>query len=273
MSLWLKLRGTIETAFQIGLGGPQVKNNAGALEARNAGDSAFAIARGASPVGDSDLATKQYVDTIASPTIVTAQANGGSALPANTGVEHFIVVSTSGVNAAIGQLLWDDGSSVGTVTVLAAAARMIVPTVALSGGTVTFSADTPYIWDVAGSAWVNAGPSGFSGAVREIRFAITNAASQSSAKAIPANAIVKTRDVTVTTPFSAGATIAVGQTGTPALLQATTDNLPQGAANSTYEVADEVAWGAAALAVLVTVGGAPAAGAGFVSVFYSLPDA
>jgi hypothetical protein len=271
MSLWTKVRGTIETIFQVGLGGPQLKNNAGALESRNAGDSAFAVHRGASPVGDNDLATKAYVDTVASPTIVTAQFNGGNALPANTGVEHFYVVSTTGVNATIGQLIWDDGSGAGTATVIAAAARMIVTTVALTGGTVTFKADTPYIWDIAGSSWVNAGPAGLSGAVREIRFALTNAASQSSAAQIPANAIVKERDVIVVTPFSGGATITVGQTGTPALLQGTTDNLPQTAGS--YELAEEIGWGAAALAVLVTVAGAPAAGAGFVAVRYSLPDA
>jgi hypothetical protein len=271
MSLWKKLRGTIETAWQLGLGGPNLKNNAGAIEGRNAGDSAFAVVRGGAPVGDNDLTTKLYVDTIASPTIVTAQANGGSALPANTGVEHFIVVSTSGVNANIGQLLWDDGSGVGTVQVLAAAARMIVTTVALSGGTVTFKADTPYVWDVAGSTWVNAGPSGISGAVREIRFAITNAASQSSAATIPANAIIVEAELDITTPYSGGATITVGQTGTPALLQATTDNLATAAGD--YGVPLDLAWGAAALAVLITVAGAPAAGAGFAIVRYCLPDA
>jgi hypothetical protein len=63
MSLWSKIRGTIETAWQIGLGGPQVKANAGNLEARNAADAAFVIVRGATPVAANDLATKAYVDS------------------------------------------------------------------------------------------------------------------------------------------------------------------------------------------------------------------
>jgi len=62
MSFYSKLRGTIETIFQIGLGGPQLKANAGTIEHRNATDAAFAIARGADPVGVNDLTTKQYVD-------------------------------------------------------------------------------------------------------------------------------------------------------------------------------------------------------------------
>jgi hypothetical protein len=45
MSVYSKLRGTIETLFQLGLGGPNLKNNGGAVEARNAADGAFAIVR------------------------------------------------------------------------------------------------------------------------------------------------------------------------------------------------------------------------------------
>jgi hypothetical protein len=62
VSLFSKLRGTAETLFQVGLGGPQAKNNAGNLEARNATDAAFVIVRGATPVAANDLATKAYVD-------------------------------------------------------------------------------------------------------------------------------------------------------------------------------------------------------------------
>ena len=60
MSFWSKIRGTFETLFQIGKGGPQLKNNAGVVEHRNAADAAFAIARGADPVGNNDFLTLQY---------------------------------------------------------------------------------------------------------------------------------------------------------------------------------------------------------------------
>ena len=266
-----KLRGTSETALQIGLTGPNLNANGTALEAKNAANNALAIMRGATPVGDTDLANKQYVDTLFTRIVVGLQFNGGNALPTNSGTEQFYVVTTSGVNASIGQLLWDDGSGSGNVTVLAAKAQMIVTTQAFSGGTITFKADSLYVWDTTAVAWVNAGGSQMSGVERTIRFPITNAASQSSAAQIPANAIVLDRYINVTTPYSAGATITMGQTGSAALLQATTDNLATVAGE--YHVSQEVAWGASALAVLVTVAGAPAAGVGVVSVTYAVPDA
>lgn len=270
-AIWKKLLGTINNSFGLGLGGPLVKGNGAAVEARNTGDTAFAIVRGALPVGDNDLVTKAYADQLAARYVVTAQFNGGSALPTNSGVEHFIVVTTSGVNATIGQLLWDDGSGSGTVQIVpAAAGAMIVTTQAFSGGTVTLKADTLYIWDTGTSSWTLAGGSGASGAEREVRFVTNNAASQSSANSIPANAIVQDVKFSVTTPYSAGATVSIGQTGSTSLLQATTDNNPQIA--SIYDVEGDVAWGASALPVLVTIAGAPAAGAGVVIVSYSIPD-
>ncbi len=63
MSLWSKIRGTIESAFQLGLNGPQWKANAGNIEARNATDAAFVIVRGATPVAANDLVTKAYADS------------------------------------------------------------------------------------------------------------------------------------------------------------------------------------------------------------------
>jgi hypothetical protein len=63
MSLWSKIIGTINTRFQIGLGGPNWNANAGNLEAQNASVSGFVIVRGATPVAANDLATKAYVDS------------------------------------------------------------------------------------------------------------------------------------------------------------------------------------------------------------------
>jgi hypothetical protein len=55
MSLWSKIKGTAESAWQIGLGGPLLKNNGGVIEGRNAADSAFAVMRGATAVSGNDL--------------------------------------------------------------------------------------------------------------------------------------------------------------------------------------------------------------------------
>ena len=271
MSLFYRLAGVVNNFFQLGgPGGPALKNNSGVIEARNAGDSAYINVRGALPVGDNDLTTKAYVDEIFKPLIVTAQANAVSALIANSGTEHYIVVSAAGTGAAsayvAGTVLWDDGTSVGNVSIIGpTTGGSIITTVALTGGTFTFNANTEYVW--TGSTWQNIAPS-VAGAQYVIDMAIGTGASQSSVTSIPAGAIVLRADVTITTPYSGGATIAVGQTGTTNLLQGTADNFPQ--TDDEYLADQRTAWGASALPVLVTVGGAPSAGAGFVTVVYAL---
>jgi hypothetical protein len=173
MSVWSKIRGTIETIYQIGLGGPQIKNNSGALEMRNSSDTTFVITRGLTPVAANDYATKAYVD---------------------------------------------------------------------SGGA--------------------------SGAVQEIRFAIGTGASQASATSIPASAYVTECTVEITTPYSGGTTISVGQTGGSAtLFQLTTDNLAT--ANGLYTVNQDTLTAGAPATVSVTIAGAPAAGVGVVIVKFS----
>lgn len=63
MAVFDKLRGTLETIFQLSLGGPNVKNNAGVVEMRSADDSAFVITRGLDPLAAQDYVTKTYGDT------------------------------------------------------------------------------------------------------------------------------------------------------------------------------------------------------------------
>jgi hypothetical protein len=204
-------------------------------------------------------------------TIVSAQFDGNDPLPANTATEHFKVVTTTGANASIGQLIYDDGTSVGTAIVLVAVdARLIITTMAFTGGTIPLKAESLYTWDTTTSAWLNAGGSQQSGAVRVIRYAVTNAATQDSASKIPANAVILRARLNVTTPYSGGATVTIGRVGSLALLQATTDNRPTVA--DIYEVPQETDWGGTELVVRTTVAGAPAAGAGYVTVEYSVSD-
>lgn len=49
MSFYSKIRGTVESLFQLGLDGPQLKRNVSVIEARDATDAAFAIVRAAEP--------------------------------------------------------------------------------------------------------------------------------------------------------------------------------------------------------------------------------
>jgi hypothetical protein len=120
--------------------------------------------------------------------------------------------------------------------------------------------------DYTTKAYVDAA-TGAGANVLVVRFAFTTAATTASATSIPAGSIILRARVKLTTPFSAAATIAVGQTGTPTAFQATTDNNPQGNALDVFEVPQDTTSGAL-LPVLVTIGGAPAAGAGICEVEY-----
>lgn len=173
MNVFSKLAGTMAAFFQVGgATGPGINNNGGNLEARNSANNAYAILRGATPVGANDLATKAYVDT------------GGA-----------------------------------------------------------------------------------SAAIMEVRYVIGTGAAQSSATSIPAGATIVEATVSITTPYSGGTTIAIGQSGSTALLQATGDNVATLA--NQYQSMQDTPWGASPLAVLATIAGAPSVGAGVVIVKYT----
>jgi len=273
MSIFKKIRGTLETIWQLGLGGPNIKNNSGVVEMKNSDDSALAVIRFATPVADTDGVNKIYADSLEKPLIVGEQANCSAALPNNTGARGWVVVSTAGTGAVIGDVLYDDGSGSGTMAIVGKVeGRMIAITDALAGGTATFDTDSTYIWDEDGSVWVKIGDIGsVTGAVRTIRFALDNSASQDSTSQIPANARLVSCDVKITTPYTAGATITVGSTSTATMAQETTDNNPQ--ANATYSVDHEdTAWEGTASVVRVAVATAPAAGVGVCTVRYCNPN-
>ena len=270
-----KIRGTLFDIFQIGKSGPQFKKeSASIMQVRNSDDSAFGRLKAASPASDDDVVTRRFLDTVKGSVIVARQADCSSSLPANTSTRGYVVVSTPGTGTVLGDLLYDDGSATGTMVIVAKTeGRIMAVTDALSGGTATFEADSIYVWDEDGGSWLKIGDIGsVTGAVRRIRYSITNSASQDSASSVPANARIERTDVEVTTPYSGGGTIAVGKAGgTTDLVQATTDNDPQTA--NIYSVPQDTSWGAGAAAVRTTIAGSPAAGAGVVSVWYSMPNA
>ncbi len=270
-----KILGTLFDTFQIGKSGPRVKKeSASIMQIRNSDDSALGRLKVASPLSDDDAVTRKFLETVEGAVIISRQADTSTALPANTATRGYVVVSTPGTGAVLGDLLYDDGTSTGTMTIIAKMeGRILAVTDALSGGTATFDPDSVYIWDEDGGSWVKIGDIGsVTGAIRRIRYTITNAASQDSASSIPASARIERTDVEITTPYSGGGTIAVGKAGgTADLIQATTDNDPQ--TSNIYSVPQDTSWGAGAAAVRTTIAGAPAAGAGVVSVWYSVPNA
>ncbi len=275
MGLLKKMLGIIGDRFHIDFvnDGPMLKNNAGVLEIRDADDVALAIVRGATPVGDTDLVNKLYADSLSKPVIVSRQADTSASIPTNTAARGFLVVSTAGSGAVIGDLLFDDGSSSGPMAILAAIeGRCIAVTDALTGGTVTFEADSIYIWDDDGTTWVKVGDVGnVTGAMRVIRYILDNTASQDSATSIDANNVIHSAQLKLTTPYSGGATINVGTTADADLILDELDNNPQKPADTIFLVEQDTVWPINSV-VRTTVGGAPAAGDGVMTVIYSNPN-
>ncbi len=93
--------------------------------------------------------------------------------------------------------------------------------------------------------------------------------SKASATSIPAGASVQFAYVLVTTVFDGAATLDLGQTGSTSLLIANTlIDLTQLGMNGGPSGQP---WGATALPVLMTFGGAPTQGAGKIIVIYATP--
>lgn len=262
------LTGIKSLLFSLGYGVTRIflKNNGGVAELRDSTDTTYVVVRGAKPVLGNDLTTKDYVDQLAKPLIVTAQFNGTLALPANTATRRFLVVTTSGGTATIGQLLFDDGTGVGTMTVmLALEGRTIAVTDALTGGTISFDADTIAIWDADNGRWIT---NTVAGGIQEIRFTV-GTATASSVTLIPTGARVLRARVQINTPYSAGATLDVGKVGTVNLVFDNSE-IDETVAD-TYLKDLDAAWGAAA-SVLTTIGGGPVAGASTIIVEYAMPQ-
>ncbi len=248
MGLFSRIAGVVNSFFQIGgPNGDGINYNSAspALEAKNAANSAFVIMRGATPVGPSDFVTKFYNDTAFKPIIATQQFNGSTALPANSATTQFYVVTTTGANASIGQLLYDNGTGVGTVTVISApAGGEIVPVANFTGGTISFTAFMNYVWTGAPlNQWVNAATT-VTGAVQVIQFGITTATA-TSVTSIPIGATILRASLNITTAYNATATIAIGSTTVPALLMATTDNFPT--VVDLYDALQVTSWNAASV--------------------------
>lgn len=190
----------IAEVVELGKDGPKVKANTGVVELRDNADTAYAVARGADPVGDDDLVTKRYLDTRAS-IAVTGQIDGGSPPAAGT-AGRIYVVTTSGGTYSVNELYRDDGSA--WVEITRTEGLRITVTDDLSGGTVEFLGDHVYVWDEDASEWDDIGPApALTRAVRNERITIdyTDSGDNNVGAAVPANAIITGVKVSVTQAF------------------------------------------------------------------------
>ena len=91
--------------------------------------------------GDNRLDASAIKNLPVNPLPVSRQANCSVAIPNNTAVEGWVVPTTFGSGVVNGDLLYDDGTSTGTMEISARVeGRAITVTDALTGGTITFPA-------------------------------------------------------------------------------------------------------------------------------------
>lgn len=109
MGFFSKIRGTFETIFQLGKGGPQLKNSAGVIEGRDPSDAAYAIVRGLDPVANNDLVTLGYFNnnnavatglTYAKMPLALATKVSTSAIPDNADIRDVVVDVTTAYDAS-----------------------------------------------------------------------------------------------------------------------------------------------------------------------------
>jgi hypothetical protein len=86
------------------------------------------------------------------PIPVSQQINGNLALPLNSAVEHWIVVTTSGGVGVIGDLYFDNGLNDGNPVAIIPpfTGESIIPSTNFTGGTITLNAGQVYTWGGAG---------------------------------------------------------------------------------------------------------------------------
>lgn len=306
--LFQKLSGIIGSTLQIGIGGPKVKNSSGVIEARNAADAAFTSLRtngyylgSTGPFlknSSGTLAVRDSGDTTYAPLnagtptswgdnavvtatmlqkafIVGAEFDGASP-PSNTGTVQFLLCTTTGGAYTEGDLAFDNGTSTGTVSRIAATNGMVVSvTAALNTGVLTVDPGVQ-VWFSGSFTPLLTGYSGIAKSILvDFASADFGAGTKSSTATIPANAVILNTRVQVFNgaSFSTG-TVTVGHSGTAALLQASTDNdLTTEGLYIVEGTTTNADWGGSALPVQLTFSGSPVAGAsGRAIVTYATPD-
>ena len=203
----------VGSSVQLGKGGARVKNSSGVVEARDAADSAYAVVRGATPVGDNDFVTKRYFETQAN-IIVTGQIDGGTPPSPADGVIY--IVTTAGGTYSLGELYRRESAA--WVEITPVDGTVISISSPLSGGTDEYSMGR-YMWDQDTTAWVFVGP--VSETSKSLRAEVLTVAfgddgANNLGAEIPSGAIVTKVSVNVTQAFDGTApTLDIGDAGDP----------------------------------------------------------
>ena len=220
----------VSNVLEFSKGGAKVKNSSGAIEARNNGDSAYAVLRAADPVAANDVVTKQYLEANGPAISVIGNIyDSGSTTPASTqftgaGQEGKIAICNETVGSFTALNLyrldtWETDVATSSWTEITAAENMIIAVSdASSGGSPAYSADHLYVYDADNTEWDDVGPAASVTAVnKNFRAALAFGTSTPVAIGTPAaaNAIISKVIVDVTTAFDGTApTLDIGVSGT-----------------------------------------------------------
>lgn len=213
----------VGSTIQLGKAGPKLKNNSGAIEAKNAADNAFAVFRVGNPVGLDDAVNRRYIETRAN-VIVTGQINGSSPPAVVSGVTY--LCTTTGGTYTAGRLYF--GENAVWNEIIPQEGLTISVTDALTGGTLTFAADHRYLFDSDSGNWVDIGPApAETKLIKAVRttLAFNSAGTVNIGSALPTNATVSKILVNCTQAFNGvSPTVTFGVAGQVAELGAANES-------------------------------------------------
>lgn len=273
MGLIQNIIGIIGDAFQIGQknGGPRLKNSSGAMEIRNAADSAYAVARALrlqSGAGANDVATR--IDVQGRCPNITFSFDGASAPSAGANTAQFGFCHTTGGSFTAGDVVFDDGATALSSYKLPFATTITVGSAV--SGTISLIANGLYALESGSWALKGDGGGTETGRLRLIEIPITHSGGDAdSTTTLPDGARVTRVDVVVTTPFDGSnpALTVKAQGSTPVTLMASgAIDLTTTNQYTTEEVVQIGSTGAGAVRADLTLSGA-SAGAATVYVYYT----
>jgi hypothetical protein len=270
-----KLRGIIGNLFHLGgFSGPNIKNNSGVVEARNAADSAYVLLRGSGVPSSGEVVNDipRLLDLQGRIAQIDFSFDGASAPSAGSNTGDFGFCHTTGGGHTAGDVIYDDGSSL--ITIPASVVKHITTTSAVSG-TISLIANGVYSND--GGTWTlkGDGTGAASGSVLtiEVTYSNTDTAGKSSTTSVPNGArVLRVRNI-VETIFNNSPTVTVIVDGTSDETILTTTDSDLETQGEYHRDDTHLITSSTEGVITVTVGGTPSAGAGRIIVEYATPQA
>jgi len=270
MALFGNWKGIIGNLFQVGgPAGPQIQNNGGELEARNAANDAYVKMSALDGTADTHVATLLQALSL-SRVAIGFGFDGASAPAAGTNTGKYGLCGKTGGASTAGDVIYDTGAVLQLVAITIG--QVVTTDVAVSGAgyTKTLLSDCIYTVTAARTFALRGGGGGGVGVMKKIQIALGTSASYATTGLIPDGASISRVSLKVTTGYTAGTTIAITTEGaSPLTVMGATDNVATTAGE--YQMSEEqliAATNGGAVTATLSNGGAIAAGAAILTVDY-----